>query len=122
MSAARKTLTTTGLATAAVMLPGAMSKKPNTINYKGPISGAPATIVTSKMPTMPTLSVSKKPDPMVKIGDKLYNPEVAAQITRQKEEDDRWDKDKTMGGRRRRSRSTKRRTTKRRRRATKRRK
>ncbi len=118
MNAARKTLTTTGLATAAVMLPGAMSKNPKpTFNYKGPISGAPATIVTSKMPT---IGMPKKP--MVKIGDKLYNPEVAAQITRQKEEDDRWDKDKTMGGRRRRSRSTKRRTTKRRRRATKRRK
>ena len=79
-SAARKTLTTTGLATAAVLLPGAMSKNPKPFNYKGPISTAPASIVESKMPTIGMPSVPKKPDPMVKIGRKLYNPDVADQM------------------------------------------
>ena len=120
-SAARKTLTTTGLATAAVLLPGAMSKNPKPFaNYKGPISTAPASIVESKMPTIGMPSVPKKPDPMVKIGRKFYNPDVADQIKEQTRMDDRWDEDKKMGGRRRRRRSTKRRSTKRRRRATKR--
>jgi hypothetical protein len=121
-SAARKTLTTTGLATAAVLLPGAMSKNPKPFNYKGPISTAPASIVESKMPTIGMPSVPKKPDPMVKIGRKFYNPDVADQIKEQTRMDDRWDEDKKMGGRRRRRRSTKRRSTKRRRRATKKRK
>jgi hypothetical protein len=118
-SAARKTLTTTGLATAAVLLPGAMSKKPNTtFNYKGPISITP----TIGMPSVSNIAIANKPTPMVPIGRKLYNPDVADQIKDQTRMDDMWDEDKTKGGRRRRRRSTKRRSTKRRRRATKRRK
>jgi hypothetical protein len=129
MNAARKTLTTTGLATAAAVGTSALSKKTNPpFSYKGPgsLTAAPAAaIVTSKImstPSVSTIDISKKPLPMVQMDGKLYNPEVAKTIKHQTEVDNAWNDASKMGGRRRRRKSTKRRSTKKRRRSTKRRK